>query len=153
MRRDELAILPRGARRGFTLIEALATIVVLVVALPVIIDAFTTADKVAIRARQRAEATAIAQSEMEEVIAEQTWQNAPITGVEKRRELEYTWNASVQDWADASTQSTQVANVEELDVTVQWMFENQQQQILLSSIIYQPDNTITSQGTAVGGMP
>ena len=156
MQNDAPSISSAGHRRGFTLIEALATIVVLVVSLPVIIDAFTTADRVAIRARQRAEATAIGQSVMEQVIAEQTWQNSPLSGAEKHREMEYTWNASVQNWADAASQSSQVvpvSNVQELDVTVEWMFENQQQQLLLSSLIYQPNNTMTSQGTAVGGMP
>lgn len=138
------------SRRGFTLIEALATIVVLMVALPVIVQAFTAADHVAIRARQRAEATAIAQSAMEQIIAEQTWQNAPISGSEQHRDTVYQWSATVQEWPDAINQSTQVTNVQELDVTVNWNFENRPDQIVLSSLVWVPGSTITSSGTPVG---
>lgn len=140
-------------RPGFTLIEVLTTIVVLVVALPVIVQGFHAASRVAIRARQRATATTMAQTEMEDVIAEQSWYNLPMSGDEKHVGTVYTWNAVTQDWPDGDSQNTDegaLTNVQELDVTVSWIFEGQQQQIVLSSIIYLPANTITSTGTPVG---
>jgi type II secretory pathway pseudopilin PulG len=139
--------------RGFTLAEALCTIVVLVAILPALVEGFTIAGKVASRTRQRAEATALAQSIMDEMVSTGEWQNGTTNGTDQSSKtgLEYEYEVSLSDWSEADTQ--QLNDLEQMDVTVHWHFEGIQEEVVLSTVVYIPESTITTgaTGTGVGG--
>lgn len=132
--------------------EALVTIAVLIALLPVIVEGFTIASKMALRTRLRADATALAQSTMDELISSGNWQNGNSSSQQTIGPMTYTINGNIVDWPEADNQ--QLSNVEQLDVVVNWTFENQPDQITLSTVIYTGTTTTTTGGSnVVGGTP
>jgi prepilin-type N-terminal cleavage/methylation domain-containing protein len=135
----------RNRRRGFTLVEVLCTLTVLLVLLPVTMQGISLAARVASITRQKAEATALAQSVMDELIATQASQNEPMDGEESHRAISYKWHAAFSQWDNGDF--VQDTTVQQLDVTVQWQFQNNPQEITLSTLIYIPDPTLTETTT------
>ena len=141
----------RSHRHGFTLIEALVTIVVLVVMLPVIVQGFNLASKAAIHTRQRAEATAFARSTMDMLVSTGDWQNGNFTDEETHRATTYEVEATLNNWEEADNQ--QLVDLQRLDVTVRWTFEYQPEEITLSTVVYLPNVTSTTSAPGGGESP
>src|SRR3954469_17531751 len=147
------AVRMRG-RGGFTLVETLVTIAVPLVMLPVIVEGFTIAGRIARLTRQRAEAVAIAQSKMDELVATGTWQQGGQSGEESYRQLTYTWTSEISSWDEAVNQ--QMVNLQRLDVTVTWPFSGSDvpQKVQLTTVVYLPDTSIQTAGsTQTTGRP
>jgi len=142
----------RGARAGgFTLIEVLVTIAVLLVMLPAIVGGFKQAADIARLTRQRAEATALAQSKMDEMVATGLWQQGGTRGEETYRATVYTWEASLSNWEEADVHP--LLNLQRLDVTVSWTFRSTDvpQKVQLTTVVYLPDTTTQTVAKTPGG--
>lgn len=138
---------PQGAR-GFTLIEALAAIAVMAIIIPVLLKGFSIAGSIAEATRQTAEATALAQSTMDELVATQDWQLGSNSGDQMIGPTDYQWDAVVDNYESE-------VNVQTLTVTVQWLNRGGQKEIKLVSLVYIPGSTIQSDSmlntTSLGG--
>jgi hypothetical protein len=81
------------------------------------------------------------------------WQNGTTNGTEQspKTGLMFEWEVSLTDWDEADVQS--LLDVERMDVTVHWNFENVQEQVVLSTVVYIPDTSITttSSGSSITG--
>ena len=66
----------RRTSRGFTLIEALAAIAIMVIVMPVLLNGFAMANSIAANARQTSDATALAQSALDEMMATRSYSAA-----------------------------------------------------------------------------
>ncbi len=136
---------PRHGRRGFTLIEALAAIGVLVIVIPVLLQGFTIAGSIAMDARQTAEATALAQSTMDELIATQNWMFGSASGEDTFiPPTHYSWFSTLDNY------ETEV-NVQTLTITVQWMRLGRQRQVQLATVVYIPGSTVQSTSNSLLG--
>ena len=118
----------RGAtrKRGFTLVEVLAALVLLGIVLPVAMRGIALAVNLAATARQREEAAILASSKLNEIVATSLWQNAALSG-DFDSQPDYHWAAELHDW-DRST-------LKQLDVHVFWKFGNNERQVTLSTLL------------------
>ncbi len=139
----------RTSAGGFTLIEALAAIAVMMIMIPVLLQGFAIADEIALTTEQTADATALAQSTLEELIATQDWQGGAVSGEVKINATDFQWDAALNNF-DAEQ------NVQTLTLTVHWQRRNQPRSVALVTLVYIPGSTISttaSPGLGLGGMP
>ena len=134
-----------GRRGGFTLIEALAAIMVMIIVLPVLLRGFGIAGAIATHARQRADATALAQSKLDEIIATQSWQTGMPSGDEKVGVYTYHYAPTLTDW-DSGEVGVQV-----LTMTVIWdVGPNETRKVELNTLLWQPGSTIQTNSSSSG---
>jgi len=132
---------------GFTLVEALAAIVVMVIVIPAVLQGFTIAGRIATLSRLRAEATAIGQSHLDEIIATQAWRNGGVSGGDERMGPNYYhWEPTFENWDSGEV------NIQILKVTVSWTWKaGDQRHIELTTLAWTPGNTTSS--SIAGGLP
>lgn len=144
--RQELFMLDgRGRRRrsgapAFTLIEVLATLLLLAIVLPVIMRGISMATSAGSLAKQRSDAYGLCESKLNELLATGQYQYGNLSGDFSPDYPQYRWTAQVLDWTDP--------NVEQLDVHVLWNSRNSQQDIVLSSLVYPNANPATLGSTS-----
>jgi len=141
------AALLRRRARGFTLIEVLATLVLLGIVVPVAMRGVSVALAAATTARRTAEAATLADAKLNELIADGSWQTSGNTGDFAPDHPEYTWvceNAS-RDYG-----------MSEVVLRVKWMQRGAEKVVTISTLIYQNEygssSTVTTGGsTETGG--
>jgi type II secretion system protein I len=136
---------------GFTLIEVLAAIGVLIIVLPTIMSAFSLAGDLAGLTRQRAQATAVAHSVMDEQLATNVWLNGTSSGDEQVGSTTYHWETILDNYPDADNQN--VLNVEQLEVRVTWNRRGSEREIVLSTLVYNNPNLTQTSTSMIGGTP
>lgn len=134
----------RASSRGFTLVEALVAIAVMAIAIPILLQGFILANTISEKVRKETEATAVAQSALDEMLATHVYDN--INGEIEVNGTSYTFSSS-QDAYETET------NVSQLIVTVTWPFKGQERSIELSTIVYIPQSTSQSVTPLGGGLP
>jgi prepilin-type N-terminal cleavage/methylation domain-containing protein len=136
-------------RNAFTLIEVLATLLLIAIVLPCIMHGYTLSTLAATISRHRTEAGALAESKLNELIGTNQWQTAQ-QGDFNPDWPDYTWSSEVNPWGQG--QGVQGANVvQQLDVHVTWKLATGDQTVTVSSLVYQSANATTSGIT--GGFP
>jgi prepilin-type N-terminal cleavage/methylation domain-containing protein len=96
-------------RGGFTLVEVLASLTVVLIALPVAMEAITLSNSVATRARRQLEAANLAASKLAELVATNQWQNGNSSGDFSNYSTsfpDYTWTSTVTQYQQATTATT-----------------------------------------------
>ena len=138
---------PRGG--GFTLIEVLATLLLLSIALPVIMKGVALSTSAASVAHRRTDAGALADSKLNELIATGDWENSTLQGDFGTDWPDYSWSAEINSWG--SGQGVDGTNVvKQLDVEVSWKnLAGGPQSVKVSSLVYQTANATS--GTTTGG--
>jgi type II secretory pathway pseudopilin PulG len=134
---------PRYFRRGLTLIEALTTIGVMAALLPVLLHGFALAGRIAESTRDTAQATALAQSQLERLIATGEWQNAG-SGDETVVPTTFHWEASLTAFESET-------NVQTLTVTVRWARHGTEQNVALTSLVYLSNTASQSNSSSLMG--
>lgn len=139
----------RRGRRGFTLIEVLAAILLISIVVPVAMTATSQVMKSADAARRRTEAAGLADSKLAELIATGDWQTGALSGDFGEDHPTFVWTADAANWTEAS--------MTELSVTVQWGGQNDPAASLSVSTLVYPVGTATDTGTTgtpgTGGTP
>jgi len=135
----------RGARRGagaraFTLIEVLATLMLLAIVLPVVMRGISMATSAGSMAKQRSDAYGMCESKLNELLATGQYQNGNLTGDFSPDFPQYRWTANILDWTDP--------NVEQLDVHVLWTSRGADQDVFLSTLVYPNANPSTLGSTS-----
>jgi prepilin-type N-terminal cleavage/methylation domain-containing protein len=118
----------RNGRPAFTLIEILATLVLVAIILPVAMSGISLALSVADESRRQTEAASLAQNKMAEIIACELWQTASLAGDFSPEWPEYRWAALVTQW-----QGTQLR---QLDVQVLWNHRGKDRGVTLTTLVY-----------------
>jgi len=130
-------------RRGFTLIEVVATLLLISIVLPVIMSGISLCTRAGGIARRRAEAGALAESKLNELMATGEWQSnlQGDFGTDDAWK-DYTWTAELNPWSQSM--GVNGSNViQELDLHVNWKEGNTPQQSTVSTLVYQ---SASSQG-------
>jgi hypothetical protein len=118
----------------------------MVILLPVLMRGFGIADDIAAMTRQRAEATALAQSQLDELLATQAWQTGTPSGNATFGPDQFIWTSGLSDYQDATGDAV---NVQMLTLTVQWSHRGYPNQVRLQTVVYIPGST--SQSTTISG--
>ena len=96
-------------RAGFTLVEVLASLAVVLIALPVAMEAIALSAGTATRARRQLEAANLAASKLAELVATNAWQNGNTSGDFSNYGTsfpDYTWTSTVTQYQEATTGAT-----------------------------------------------
>ena len=117
----------RISKRGFTLVEVLAAIVLIAIVLPVAMHGISIATAVGGAAKFKAEAAILAQSKLNELVVTKSWQDAELAGDFGEDHPRFKWVASVNNW-DNST-------LKQLDLEVVWEANGRQQSVLVSTLV------------------
>ena len=129
-------------RRGLTLIEALATVLVLGIALPGVMYALSMCTKVSGYARHKAEATTLADSKLSDLLVTGNWQQGVASGDFGADGPGYRWQMDKSDW--------QEVGMAEVRVAVLWMDNDTEREVDVSTLVY-ATSAATTQASAVGG--
>jgi prepilin-type N-terminal cleavage/methylation domain-containing protein len=116
-------------RRGLTLIEVLATIVLMGIVLPVAMNGISLCLASASIARQKSEAAALAEAKLNELIATGDWQSGMTSGDFGEAWPEFHWTGSTSAWSDPT--------VQQLSVRVFWIGRGQERDVTLTTLVYQ----------------
>jgi general secretion pathway protein I len=122
----------RSRRRGFTLIEVLATLLLMAIVLPAVMQGVSIALASASNARQRTEAAGVAQTEMANLLATGQWNGGVLAGDVLSNGATYHWQAAVQAWPLDTT----TVGLMQLDLNVTWTGRSGKQSITLSTLTY-----------------
>ena len=117
-------------RRGLTLVEVLATIVMTAIVLPAALQGISACTAAAGLARQRSEAAALADAKLAELLATGEWQYGGLSGEFGEAWPEYRWEGSAAAWSADPT-------LTELSVRVAWTTRLQDREIILTTLVYQ----------------
>jgi type II secretion system protein I len=147
---NRLRTQPPPRRGGFTLPEVLATLLLVAIVLPAVMQAISLATAAAGTARQRSEASALAESKLNELTATNQWQSGGLSGDFGEQWPGYTWQAEVQSWVEPSAR--------ELHVHVTWHARGRDYDVTLSTLVYTAapvttGTTGTPTGTTGGPQP
>lgn len=136
---------PDGRRRGFTLVEVLAAITIMAIVLPTLMYGISLSAGLALTAKQRNIATSLADRKLNELIATGTWQSGG-GGDFGDDAPGYRWEAISEPWNDSELPTQ---NLQEVDVTVTWMWRHQEKSVTTSTLVYVP--TTGTDTTGLGG--
>ena len=120
--------LRRGGRRGraFTLVEVLATLVLVAIILPVAMGGISLATSMAGLAKQRLEAASLAETKLAELMATGEWLGGDLSGDFGPERPEYRWYAEAHDWEEDT--------VRLLDVRVEWTSRGNDRSVTLTTL-------------------
>jgi prepilin-type N-terminal cleavage/methylation domain-containing protein len=115
--------------RGMTLIEVLATVVLMAIVLPVAMQGVSLAVSASQVARQRTEAAALAESKLAELAATGDWQYGLLSGDFGPDWPDYRWSGAAEPWQSTTT-------MRQLSVRVIWTARGQDRQVILTTLVY-----------------
>jgi len=122
----------RDRRRAFTLIEVLATLLLMAIVLPAVMEGVSIALASASVAHQRTEAGAVAQSQLALLVATGQWSGGVLAGTVPSNGTTYTWQATVAAWPLDTT----TVGLMQIDMVVTWQSRNGPQSVTLSTLTY-----------------
>jgi prepilin-type N-terminal cleavage/methylation domain-containing protein len=130
----------KGHRAGFTLIEVLATLLLMAIVLPAVMEGVSIALASASNARQRTEAAAVAQSQMTTLLATGQWNGGVLAGDVVSNGGTYHWQAAAVAWPLDTT----TVGLMQVDMVVTWTGRSGNQSITLSTLIYDRTGSTSS---------
>lgn len=119
---------PRRHGNGFTLVEVLASLGLVAVILPTVMAGISLAMGLAESARLKTEATALASTRLNEIVAGKEWLEGDAEGDFGEDWPRYSWRQEVSDWEDAA--------LKEVRVNVIWTWRGQERSVAISTLVY-----------------
>jgi type II secretion system protein I len=113
---------------AFTLVEVLAAITIMAIVLPVVMYGISLSTGLAGGAKMRAQATALAEAKLNEMIVEGTSTLGTTSGDFGDDGPGFTWQADLAQWEEP--------NMNQLTVTVTWIARGQQHSAAVSTLLY-----------------
>ena len=120
-------------RRAFTLVEVLATLVLIGIVVPVAMQGVTLATRMASHSKRQIQASCLAKSKLSELVASEAWQNTARSGTFGTDWPDYEWKLESSSWM--------ISSVYELTVRVSWEgpASVEKRSVVLSTLIYAED--------------
>jgi len=118
---------------AFTLVEVLATLVLIAIVVPVAMQGVTLATRMASHSRKQIQASCLAKSKLSELVVSDDWQNAARSGTFGKDWPDYEWTLE--------SSNCKVESVYELEVRVSWAgpVSVENRSVMMSTLIYAED--------------
>ena len=116
------------ARSGFTLIEVLATLMLVAIVLPVVMNGLSLCLATAGHARSQTEASSLAQTKLTELLMSTDLPHAALSGDFGSDWPNYRWTAQVAGWEGTT--------LRQVDVTVTWKQRGKDRAVTLTTLMY-----------------
>jgi len=136
------ALCSKNSRRGFTLLEVLATMVLIGIILPAVMGGISLATAASSEAKHKVEAISLAEMKLAELVATSQYQQAASSGDFGADFPGYNWTSSIE-------QRDQGLN--QISVRVTWFARGRERFVDLASMVYTPDTSTTGTGTSGTG--
>ena len=127
----ELPLCEKRARRAFTLVEVLATLVLLGIILPIAMRGVSMAMAAASNAKRTAEATVLAEAKLNELVADGKWASGALSGDFAPTQPEYQWACLTQ---------TRDYGLTEVAIRVTWTDRGQVREMIVATLANQSTN-------------
>ena len=85
-------------RKAFTLVEVLATLVLIAIVVPVAMQGVTLATRMASHSKRQIQASCLAKSKLSELVASDAWQNTSHSGTFGTDWPDYEWTLESSSW-------------------------------------------------------
>jgi prepilin-type N-terminal cleavage/methylation domain-containing protein len=119
---------------GFTLIEILATFVLIALIIPAAMEGISLATKLGVKSKQEIKAGELAETELGEFLLNGEWSNGDQSGQFEGDDSDYKWSLKVTDW-------TTETSMKQLTMTVGWTDSaGIDHSVVLSNLVY-PEST------------
>jgi prepilin-type N-terminal cleavage/methylation domain-containing protein len=116
--------------KGFTLIEILATFVLIALILPAAMEGISLATKLGVKSKQEIKAGTLAETELGEFLLDGEWSNGDQSGQFEGDDSAYKWSLKVTDWSLETS-------MKQLDMTVEWTDSSgMDHSVVLSTLVY-----------------
>jgi prepilin-type N-terminal cleavage/methylation domain-containing protein len=115
-------------RRGFTLVEVLATMVLLAIILPVAMKGISLAMAAGATARRTADAATLAEAKLNELVADGTWTSGQLSGNFAPDQPDYQWQCVT---------ATRDYGLTEIGVRVTWLDRGLPRQLTVATLALQ----------------
>jgi prepilin-type N-terminal cleavage/methylation domain-containing protein len=129
------------SRRGFTLVEVLAALVLMGIVLPVAMRGATLAMRAASTARHQAEAATLGEAKLSEMVTQGDWTSSGTDG-------DFGPDFPLYHWSLQSNQRD--LDVTELMMTVTWKDRGEDRTVNISTLAYISTGDTTGSGTGSG---
>jgi type II secretory pathway pseudopilin PulG len=117
---------------GFTLVEVLATFVLLALILPVAMQGISLAMKLGTKSKRQIAAAALAESRLSEMILSGDYEDGDQSGEidDEDSDYDYTWDLAVDDWNEEDS-------MQQVTMTVTWTDSVEaEHSVVLSTLVY-----------------
>ena len=118
-----------AARGGFTLVEVLASLVLVALVLPTAVGGISLAMGLGRESRQRTEAAALARSKLAEAVATGDWREGRDDGDFGEDWPDYAWEMETDDWDEPG--------LSQVSVTVAWIVRSQERSATMTTLVYE----------------
>ncbi|MCF7954275.1 MAG: type II secretion system GspH family protein [Phycisphaerae bacterium] len=114
--------------RGFTLIEMLATFVLVILIIPAVMKGLSIATMVSSDSVNKSDAISLAENKLSEVLLEEEWQNSSQSGDFGEMYPDYEWTMTSADWTEPS--------LKQVTVKVLWYWRGREKDVSISTLVY-----------------
>lgn len=114
---------------GFTLLEILATFVLVAIIIPVAMEGISISTKMAGSSKHRIEAGVLAEKKLTEILVTRDWENGDQKGDFGEDYNGYEWRFEVLDWEGEEL-------IRQIDLYVKWASSGKNQSIVISTLVY-----------------
>lgn len=114
--------------RGFTLIEMLATFVLIILIIPAVMKGLSIATKVSSDSVSKSDAISLAENKLSEILLEEEWQSSNQSGDFGEMYPDYEWKMTSADWTEPS--------LKQVTVKVSWYWRGREKDVELSTLVY-----------------
>lgn len=116
-------------QHGFTLLEILATFVLMAIILPAAMKGISLSSKMAGHSKKMVEAAALAETKLTEIIINKDWTGGEQDGDFEDEWADYSWSMTVEDWEKEES-------MQQVDLSVFWNTSGIEHSVTLTTVVY-----------------
>jgi Tfp pilus assembly protein FimT len=125
---NKVSVRSTGNRKAFTLLEVLASFVLMAIIIPVAMKGVSLGTRLTSKSKQQVEAASLARTKLAEILACEEWKNGNSSGDFGKEWPDYRWSMEINSWIQAS--------LSQLDLQVFWFAQGREQSITLTTLVY-----------------
>ena len=120
--------------RGFTLVEILATFVLIAIILPVAMEGISISTRMASESRRKIEAGTLAEKKLTEVTITRDWTNGDQNGDFGSEYPEFKWRYKVSEWGKEEL-------IRQIDLYVEWEAVKETHSVYVTTLVSLEDDS------------